>query len=108
MGLVDVGGGGVSKPAKFTLDAVVVIFEASDGWDWLPKTVIFVRNYINLCQLTNLCLLWRDINNRWVSIEPIFLWPLSIWIVDILLESNTEWQRDHLISTFWKSDLLRG
>ena len=72
----------------------------------MPETVRLIRNDVYLGELADLGLLWGDVNDRWVLVEPILLGSLSVWVVDVLLESNTEWQRDNLISTFWESDLL--
>jgi hypothetical protein len=57
----------------------------------LPETIILVSYDVDLCKSTNLCLSWSNISYDWVLIESVFLRTFGVWVVDVLLESNTEW-----------------
>lgn len=67
----------------------------------LPETLGFVCVEIYLGKLANSSLRWENVDQHWISVESELLWAFGVWIVDVLLESDAEWQRDLVRSVIW-------
>jgi hypothetical protein len=74
----------------------------------LPEAVVHIRDDVYFGELADLCLSWHDVGDGGVLVEMELLRTLGVWVVDVLLESDAEGQRDDLVCIIRESNLFGG